>query len=163
MVSNANQSICTCKRQSPAVWGWLGRRLEFKCESIFEWPSPTLFPWSPLLATFLFVPNSVKKKKKSKPCSYLKLKHPCCLCLFNLSYLSLLQLYPISSGIPIISTSHTGSPFLFALPPPWFMPRLSCLVYDHSPLAVLPSASPFSNLFYICNYFPEVQFEMWSL
>lgn len=46
---------------SPAVWGWPGRRQEFKCVSIFEWLSPMLFHSSPLLAAILLW----------KPCSYL--------------------------------------------------------------------------------------------
>lgn len=63
-----------------------------------------------------------------------KLKHSC-LCLSNLYYISWLQLYPISSRIPIISTSHVCPSFLFSLP----LPHYSCSVNDHSLRAMLPS------------------------
>lgn len=53
------QKAITCRL---AVTWW---KLEFKCESIFKWSSPTLFPCPKLLATFLFITNSVLKSRVS--------------------------------------------------------------------------------------------------
>ena len=53
------QKAITCRL---AVTWW---KLEFKCESIFKWSSQTLFPCPELLATFLFITNSVLKSRVS--------------------------------------------------------------------------------------------------
>lgn len=145
------QKAITCRL---AVTWW---KLEFKCESIFKWSSPTLFPCPTLLAAFLFITNSV-------------LKSPVSISSWNNHVVFVSLTSPLFLGFSFVPTVAEFPSFHVSHMP--ILSVLTVLALIHasslmfSLLTVLPSSSPFADLSYICNrffFFFEVQFDMWSL
>lgn len=132
------QKAITCRL---AVTWW---KLEFKCESIFKWSSPTLFPCPTLLAAFLFITNSV-------------LKSPVSISSWNNHVVFVSLTSPLFLGFSFVPTVAEFPSFHVSHMP--ILSVLTVLALIHasslmfSLLTVLPSSSPFANLSYICNRF----------